>query len=307
MIGIKESNSINLTILIVIYNMQREAPRTIFSALPPYQKGVSIDNYEILILENGSSKPLDVDYINNLPENVRYLPVPNPTSSPVNALNWGAQQAKSSNLLFCIDGARILSDGLILRGLNQLERNPEAYVYTLGWHLGPDVQMRSVINGYTRDVEDALLTNANWRLEPDRLFEISVLAGSSANAPFIPISESNAFFTSLSLFERIGGYDDRFQMPGGSLCNLEIFERYVTRDNALNILLLSEGTFHQVHGGAATSKAYTWEEHHAEYQRIFSRSYKKPVYDTMFADWPRESTFKIMCNTLQRLGSGLID
>jgi len=293
-----------LSILIIIYNMRREAPRTIFSALPPYQKDVCIDDYEVLVLENGSTEPLGADYIKGLPKNVRYLPVPNPSASPVAALNWGAEQARSDNLLFCIDGARIFSDKLISRGICQLEHNPEAFVYTLGWHLGPDVQMRSIKNGYNQDVEDAILANVNWRLDPDRLFEVSVLAGSSANGPFRPISESNSFFITRALFESTGGYDERFQMPGGSLCNLEFFQRYITRKNALNILLLSEGSFHQVHGGAATGGVYNWAEMHAEYERIFARPFLQPDYNTLFADWPRKAAFKTMCNTLLRLING---
>ncbi|MEX0343971.1 MAG: glycosyltransferase family 2 protein, partial [Rhizobiaceae bacterium] len=115
-----------LSILVVVYDMQREAPRTIASMLPPYQKSVSVTDYEILILDNGSKQPLPKAYIAGLPANVRYLPVPDPSGSPGNALNWGARQARAEKLMFCIDGARILSNGLVSSAIDNLDRFPDA-------------------------------------------------------------------------------------------------------------------------------------------------------------------------------------
>ena len=74
-----------LSVLIVVYNMPREAPRTIISALSPYQKNVVFDDYEILILDNGSSRKLDSQFVAELPKNVRVLDVPNPNGSPGDA------------------------------------------------------------------------------------------------------------------------------------------------------------------------------------------------------------------------------
>jgi len=293
--------SMRLAVLIVIHDMRREAPRTIFSALPGYQKDVEESDYEVIILENGSTEPLPPDYIASLPGNVRYLAVPDPAPSPVAAVNWGVTQTEATELLICIDGARIFSNRLIATGLAELRHHPDAFVYTPAYHLGPDVQMRSVEAGYDQSVEDALLANANWQLEPDNLFTISAMAGSSASAPFAPISESNAFFVGRQLFEQIGGYDPRFEMPGGSYCNLELFARYVTRPDALNIMLWGEGTFHQVHGGVATNNRLKPEDLSAEYERVMGRPFALPQYQTHLAGWPRRASFSLLLNTLDRL------
>jgi glycosyltransferase involved in cell wall biosynthesis len=173
-----------LSVLLVVYNMQREAPRTIFSALPPYQKDISVEDYEILILENGSTKPLEQDYLESLPHNIKYISVPDPSPSPAPALNWGAELAASDNLMFCIDGARIFSDELLSRGIAELAHSPDAFVYTLGWHLGTEPQMKAVMNGYNQQTEDAMLRECHWQSTPRRLFEISVLGGSSSAGPF---------------------------------------------------------------------------------------------------------------------------
>ena len=283
-----------LAILIVVYNMRREAPRTVFSALPPYQKDVSADDYEVLILENGSTAPLPESYIAALPRNVRYLSVPDPRPSPVQALNWGVTQTTAENLLVCIDGARILSDRLVSAGLEQLDRHPDAFVYTPGYHLGPDVQTRSVPAGYDQDAEDVLLSDANWQNHPDRRFDISTRAESSAGAPFARIAESNAFLLSRRLFEEVGGYDPRFRMPGGSYCNLELFARYVTRPDALNIMLWGEGSFHQVHGGVATNNVLPERQMQAEFERVMGHKFVLPDYETLFAGWPCDSSRRVL-------------
>lgn len=281
-----------ISILLVVYNMPREAPRTIQSILPPYQKGIEIGDYEVLILDNGSSEPLPPDFTENLPSNVRLINIREPDGSPGRALNIGADMARSGNLMFCIDGARILSDRLIEKSIKALERFPTAFVYTMGWHLGPDVQMRSINKGYNQVVEDKLLEEANWLMEPDNLFNVSVLAGSSSGGIARPISESNAFCISRKLFEEIGGYHTGFKIPGGSTSNLELFERYVTRHDALNICLLSEGTFHQIHGGSATSNPKKIPEYFDEYKNILGKSYVRPQFETMFLGRPRLSAMR---------------
>ena len=280
-----------LSILLVMYNMPRECPRTLVSMLPPYQKDIDTEDYEVLVLDNGSTAPLPAELVDKLPANVRLLGVPDPNGSPGRALNWGAGHAGSDRLMFCIDGARMFSDRLVASAIETLENFPDAFVYTLGWHLGPGVQMRSVFEGYDQVVEDELLAAANWQFEPDNLFKISALAGSSANGITGPISESNAFAVSRRLFEEVGGYDDRFKIPGGSTSNLEIFTRYVTRPNALNICLAAEGTFHQVHGGVATSNPDISPTFFDEYAQIFGRPYEFPVYRTMLQGLPRKAAF----------------
>ncbi len=282
----------NFSILLVVHNMPREAPRTIVSALPPYQKGVGVEDYEILVLDNGSTLPLSDDLLGSLPSNVRILEVPQATAMPGEALNWGASQAASDKLLFCIDGARMFSDGLVASTLEVLDRFPKAFVYTLGWHLGPDVQMRSTKEGYDQNAEDELLSRAQWQTRPEALFEISVLAGSSRPGICGTASESNAFGIARATYEQFGGYDTRFRIAGGSTSNLEIFRRYVTRPDALNICLLSEATFHQVHGGSATSSPQNIPAMFKEYEDIFGEPFSIPQFPTYFFGRPRPAAAK---------------
>jgi glycosyltransferase involved in cell wall biosynthesis len=274
-----------LSVIICVYNMTREAPRTILSAAYPYQKDVSPAAYEVIVVDNGSSPALRDTYKTYLPAGVAIHSMPDPRPSPVFALNWAARElARGELLLFVIDGARILSNGLYAATLDVYSVIKDAFVYTLTWHLGPKIQRISVAEGYSQAVEDRLLEEGRWPEKPRVLFDISVLAGSSQRGYFEPIRESNAFAITREAFEGLGGYDERFISPGGGFANLEIFSRYVTRPGSSNVCLLSEGTFHQMHGGMTTSgsSAESKEAFYEEYRAIFGEDYCSPSYDSLF-------------------------
>jgi hypothetical protein len=284
-----------LSVIIVIHNMPREAPRTILSAGIPYQKGVAETDYEVVVVDNGSTRRLNAHDRHNLPAGVRIVDMPEARPSPVFALNWAANTVATGDLLmFVIDGARIFSDGLYSATIAAHELVADAFVYTLGWHLGPKMQMISTQEGYDEDVEDRLIASSGWPERPDGLFDISVFAGSSQAGFFGNIAESNAFSIPRRLLERVGGFDERFTSAGGGLSNLEMFARYVTRPNARNVCLLSDGTFHQVHGGVATSGKVEFETFNREHLKILDREYTVPDYERLHYGKVRPSAMRFL-------------
>ena len=48
-----------LSVVVVCYEMAAQIKNTLQSLLPPYQRSVSIDDYEIVLMDNGSAKMLD--------------------------------------------------------------------------------------------------------------------------------------------------------------------------------------------------------------------------------------------------------
>ena len=69
---------------------------------------------------------------------------------------------------------------------------------------------------------------------------------------------------------------------GGGLANLEFFSRYATRSGGRNVCLLSEGTFHQVHGGVATSGRQGFGDLNAEHLAIFGSDFELPTYESEY-------------------------
>ena len=271
-----------LSIIICAYRMQREAPRTLLSLLPPAQKGVEGVDYEIIVVDNGSPRALELgDARRRAPRPVRLVRIPGEAASrsPVTAINAAVrEQATGDLLMICIDGARMASSHLVRRTVEVLARHPGAFTFVGSRHLGHKPQMQSVREGYDQAAEDDLLGATPWQEDLDLLFPISVWAGAHKDGNPLLQNESNAFAMSRESWQAAGGYDEGFTRPGGGLCNLELFSRHVRKPNALNVLLLGEATFHQVHGGAATSHGGYFDESLAEHVRVTGRDYSWPTY-----------------------------
>jgi len=262
--------------------MQREIPRTLRTMLPPVQKCVTGAEYEIIIIDNGSERPLSLDEVDAHGVDIRMdrTPPDRALPSPVSAMNAAARDvARGDALLICIDGARMFSPYIVRRTIDALERQADAFTFVGSRHLGQEVQMKAVKAGYDQGEEDALLRTVRWADDADELHGISVWAGAHSFRSAFYQNESNAFGLRRALWEEVGAYNSRFERPGGGLCNLEMFRRYVTSPAARNVLLLGESTFHQFHGGAATARAGYFGESREEYRQATGADYALPRYD----------------------------
>jgi hypothetical protein len=70
----------------VFHNMAREAPRTLFTLSPQYQRGVGTADYEVIVLDAGSVTPLEENFVKSFGENFRLVRSP-AAPSPVAAVN----------------------------------------------------------------------------------------------------------------------------------------------------------------------------------------------------------------------------
>jgi hypothetical protein len=274
-----------LSIVVCAYNMPRELPRTIRSLSPAMQRDVRSSDYEIIVVDNGSTKPFDENECRQWGTDLRVLRIA-PSSalpSPVRAINAGIEQARGPLVGVMIDGARLASPGLVKYAIMANTLAERTVILTLGFHLGSEVQMRSVAKGYNQEQEDLLLTQTNWTDDGYRLFNISAFAGSSENGWFGTISESNAIFLRKELWHELDGFDEQFQAPGGGLVNLDTLLRAVMLPSVSVITLLGEGTFHQVHDGIATNAAqHPWDAFHTEYKAIRGREFSPPTYQSLY-------------------------
>ena len=179
------------------------------------------------------------------------------------------------------DGAHLVTPGLLHFARHGACLYEKAVVTPLGWYLGHDLQSASILCGYDRAREDALLDEIDWPNDGYRLFEISAMNESSVDGWFQPIAESNALFLRRELWESLGGFDERFDAPGGGLVNFDTFSRAVDIPDARLVVLLGEATFHQAHDGIATNthpddlkvKLSEWT---SQYQAIRNRLVEVP-------------------------------
>lgn len=228
--------------------MPTQAMNTLYSLSPAYQRGVGESDYEVIVVENRSARTLAPP----LGRNVRYLLRDESGESPASAVNDGVASARGSAVAIMVDGARMVTPGVILSMLRALRTSQRPIVSVPGYHLGRQLHQDAVASGYSVEQEQADLAALNWRADGYRLFDHAVLSASCAAGYLLPIAESNCIGMPVRLFDRLGGFDERFVTKGGGFVNLDFYRRAVDLPQSTLLVLPGEGTFHQFHAGATT-------------------------------------------------------
>jgi cephalosporin hydroxylase len=244
----------DLGVVVVAYNMRREAARTLHSLSRSYQRGVDELDYEVIVVENGSASEerLGEEFVRSFGEEFRYIDLGDDAApSPAGAINRGIRASSAPNLALMIDGAHVLTPGVLRFGMLGLSSYAPAIVTTKQWYLGPGQQPQTVAAGYDTEIEDHLFDEIDWPADGYRLFEIGNFIGD--RDWFDGDVETNCIFVPRALLEQVGGMDESFSMPGGGFVNLDFFERMIGSPRVTQVTLLGEGSFHQVHGGTTTN------------------------------------------------------
>ncbi len=279
-----------LSIIVIVYNMQRESPRTLRSLQEEYQEGVSAKDYEVIVIENGSAKPLQENDVCSNGTNFSYYRLNNPPPSPAYAINFGVGKAKGDIVCVMIDGACILTPGVLRMALKAFSAFPNPIVMTRYFFLGPGRQNITIGQGYNQQVEDKLLEKIGWPKDGYRLFEIGVPLPrpNSDITPdeyrviwFARLFESNCIFFKKETFIRFGGCNEKFDLPGGGFLNLDMFREAARLEDTEVVQLIGEAVFHQVHGGTTTNipmeeKRLEIERYNKQYKEIRKEDYAVP-------------------------------
>jgi glycosyltransferase involved in cell wall biosynthesis len=274
--------ALSISVVVVAYDMKRELPRTLRSLAPEYQRQIEADDYEVVVVDNGSPEPLDSSVVAAFPGRIRTTRLDPAPPSPARAANLGVDTADGAVVGLIVDGARIASPGLLTHARLALQLADRPVVTAPGYHLGAARHMEAKATGYDQRAEDQMLAETDWESDGYRLFEIATLAASSGRGWFGPMGESSALFLPRELWAELGGLDERFVLPGGGLVNHDLYRRACSLPGARLIALLGEGTFHQFHGGAATSRRFTWEEMNDEYEVLRHERYRPPTNEPLY-------------------------
>jgi cephalosporin hydroxylase len=282
------ADPVDLSVVVVFYNMRREAPRTLHSLSRAYQEGLEQTSYEVIVMENGSApdQRLGRALVADFGPEFRYVDLGEEASpSPVGALNRGIAASRGRNLALMIDGAHVLTPGVLRFGLQGLATYAPAIVATQQWYVGPGQQGDAMVNGYDQPYEDRLFRRIQWPSNGYRLFEIGHFVGERDWLD--GVWESNCMFVSRAQLEQVGGFEERFAMPGGGYANLELYERLGSAPDVTVCSILGEGSFHQVHGGTTTNetgaeerrtRVHGYAQHYAELRGRAFRGAGKPIH-----------------------------
>lgn len=250
-------NSPDISVLVIGYRMPRQLTNTLRSLASGYQLGITSDRYEVVVMENRSDRNLPLEVVSRLPGNFRYYLRDEPSQSPVFAIREGLALCRGSFVGLMVDGAHLLSPGVLQYASMALRITPNALVTVPVYHLGPKEQHESVAEGYDEEAEEALLASIDWPSDGYALFDISTWCAANANGFFAPIMESNCYFAERTAFEDESCVDTRFTYPGGGALNLHILRKLGTRPASVLFTLGGEGTFHQFHGGVTSNTTRT--------------------------------------------------
>ena len=245
-----------ISIILIVYDMQRQAMVTLRSLCPDYQQGISADDYEVIVVENRSARVLDPAAVAALPGPFTYTLRDEPGKSPAAAINFALSQARGQTIGIMIDGARMLSPGVLRHVSMACAITSDALVAVPGYQLGSSPH--DLTSDHTQADEIALLDQIGWPGIGDsatgyRLFEIASMSLANRAGFFLPFMESNCLFAPADVLRDLGGADERFDLPGGGALNLYLYYRLAHHPRTTLFLLPGEGSFHQIHGGVTTS------------------------------------------------------
>jgi glycosyltransferase involved in cell wall biosynthesis len=265
--------------------MQRAAPRSIEALTASYQKNLSEDEYEIIVVENGSSEPLNEKDIIQAGSNVRYFYLDNPPASPAFAINYGVEKSIGEVACIMVDGAHILTPGALSYGLELFSALKNPVVLTPQFFLGEGPQTETIYEGYDEAREDALLGAIGWPADGYRLFEIGVPYRIEPGGIrpklfwFVRMFESNCMFVRKEAFLSVGGCDERFDIPGGGILLPDLYRQLTRLEDIEIVQLMGEASFHQLHGGVSTNtnrenQKNKWQTYLRQYEEIRGEPYE---------------------------------
>lgn len=243
-----------LSIIVIVYDMPRQAMNTLYSLSAAYQRDIDPEDYEVVVVENSSSRMLDPDAVEACEGQFRYLRRNEPGVSPAAAINSSFAEARGSCIGLMIDGARLVTPGLLHHVLAANRITKDAVVVAPGYHLGQHEHQLHATHGHTEVTEEALLKSIEWKRNGYGLFSIACLSGANPRGIFHPFMECNCMFLPEWVFRDIGQADERFDLPGGGALNLAIYRRAALHPATKLFVLPGEGSFHQFHGGVTTSE-----------------------------------------------------
>lgn len=244
-----------LSVVVVVHDMGPQAMRTLRSLAVDYQRGVRAEDYEVIVVENRSPRCLDAAAVAALPGQFRYLLRDEAGVSPAPAINAGLALVRGATVGLMIDGARMLTPGVVAGALAGTRAFGPALVAVPGYQLGPLPHHMAI--GRTPAHDDRLLARIGWPGENGadgyRLFEVASMSLANRMGIFRPFMECNCLFAPAGVLAALGGADERFDLAGGGALNLWLWHRLAHWPGLPCVVLPGEGSVHQVHGGVTTS------------------------------------------------------
>lgn len=250
LLPVMNRSRLKLSVIVIGYKMARQLANTLYTLSARYQRNISAEDYEVVVVENESSDNLDPAALAELGGNFRYFRRVEHSHTPVPAINFAFQQCQGSLVGLMIDGARMVTPRVLEYAVMIARLSDRALTVVPGYHLGANEQ--HLADSYSETVEQALLDSIAWKSDGHLLFDIASFSGGNNKGFFQPFMECNCLFASANSFRDIGYADPRFTLRGGGSINLHMYRSLGMLPGAQVFITPGEGSFHQFHGGVTT-------------------------------------------------------
>ena len=250
-----------LSVIVIVNQMAEQALDTIYSLSPHYQQEVTEQDYEIVVVEIPSDRPLDENRLYKTGSNIRYYLQDKKSESVVFAITEGIKLAHSKFVSVITDGAMLITPGVVRATLDAIRLNRNAVVAVPAYNIDIDARKNPIRSSYMQGTKKDPLKSIHWKNDGYRLFDIGFLSGSRREGShFLNITESSFLTLPKSLFKTIGVYDEDSNLEDRGYTNLDIFKRACEQENTPIYLALFEGSFSRYHdhdpigGGGGSDK-----------------------------------------------------
>ena len=270
-----------ISVIVIVYDMPAQALNTLRSLSPGYQRRIDPGDYEVIVVENRSDRVIDAAEVATLPPNFTYVLRDEPGKSPAAAINHGLSLARGECIGLMIDGARMLTPGVLTHVDMALRITKRAVVAVPGYQLGDAPHHRT--HSQTEAIDRQMLTAIGWPADGYRLFEIASLSLANRSGFFRSFMECNCLFAPADALRDLGGADERFDLPGGGALNLYLYKQLLEYPRSKFFMLPGEGSFHQVHGGVTTTPRADEKDLHAtilaQLNEILGKPFASPTVE----------------------------
>jgi glycosyltransferase involved in cell wall biosynthesis len=260
----RDSATPSLSVIVIGYRMAGQLANTLKTLLPGYQRGIAATDYEVVLVENASDDCLPDSVIGSLPGNFKYFLREEAGNTPVPAINFAFQQCRGDYIGLIMDGARMLSPGVLETAAMARALSADALTAVPGYHLGEQEQHFNEDPATALEDERKLLAGIDWESDGYELFRVATFSGANRSGYLHPIMECNCLFASRDNYAAIGFADPQFTLHGGGSINLHMYRSLGLLPGTQLFVTPGEGSFHQYHGGVTTS---AYDDREAEIER----------------------------------------
>ncbi|OFE13768.1 hypothetical protein PHACT_12005 [Pseudohongiella acticola] len=241
-----------LSVVVIAWNMPEALSRTLTTLSAEYQDAIDEADYEIVVVENDSGNNMLTASVQALPGNFRYYLRTESGVSPVAAMAFALEQCRAPFACLILDGAQMLTPGVLAQALCILENENNALVAVPGYHLGQKQQHLVEDLPGLLNWQEQMFREEDWQQNGYRLFRHACFSPGNKRGFLQPFMEASALFCKTSHLIEQQCADPRFVASGGGAVNLHILRQLGLCVASHVYVLPGEGSFHQYHGGVTT-------------------------------------------------------